>query len=84
MTWRRHQDHLRQCSVIDSEAKHSPGASIPPPMDYPDVLVPDDSTDTKSKDQNISKGIRAVEHPSPRRNPKCNCTCTVSASKSLN
>lgn len=71
MIWRRHQDHLRQRSVIDSEAKRAVNPSIGNPLliEYPDLLIPDDSSSIEANDTSLTKGTKVVR-PSPRRNPK--------------
>ena len=68
MIWRKHQDHLRQRSVIDSEATCVIAPTVSTPH-YPDLLFPDDSTDQDSQTIETEES-RPVEHPPPRRNPK--------------
>ena len=72
MIWRRHQDHLRERSVIDSEAKRATAPAVSLPIDYPDLSVPDESTNDESNGENVTEGTRSVEHPPPCRNPKHN------------
>ena len=69
MVWRRHQDQLRQHSVIDSEATHviAPSVSI---SHYCDLMGSDDSTDSAS---NETEESRPVKHPPPHKNPKHKC-----------
>ena len=64
MVGRRHQDQLKQCSVINLQSTHAiaPSVNIP----HYDVMGPDDSTDSAS---NETEESRPPKHP-PRRNPK--------------
>ena len=75
MVWRRHQDQLRQRSVIDSDATRvvAPTISIP---HYPDALVSDNFTDNQTNESqaNDTEESRPAEHPPPRRNPKRKCS----------
>ena len=47
MVWRRHQDQLKQHSVIDLQSTHAiaPSVNIP----HYDLMGPDDSTDSELK-----------------------------------
>ena len=74
MTWRRHQDHLRQRSVIDSEAKNfSATPAQLPLLNYPDQSS-DDSKSSEANDENLTNDTRTAEPPPILRNPKCSCT----------
>ena len=70
MVWRRHQDQLRQHSVIDSEGTHviAPSVSI---TQYYDLMDPDESTDSSA---NETEESGPVKHPPPCGNPKHKCT----------
>ena len=63
MTWRRHEDHLRQRSVIDSESKNfsAPPAQLPL-LNYSDQSS-DDSKSSEANDENLTNDTRAAEPP---------------------
>lgn len=65
MVWRRHQDHLRQHSVTNSEATLVIAPTVSNPQ-YSDLVVPDYSTDSQA---NETEESRPAEHPPPHRNP---------------
>ena len=66
MVWRRHQDQLRQRSVIGSEAACAIAQSVSIPYYY-DLLIPDDSTASAA---NETEESGPVKHPLPCRNSK--------------
>ena len=41
-------------------------------IDYPDLLVPDDSTVDEPNGENLTERTRTEQHFPPRRSPQCN------------